>query len=254
MEILKSELVNQHNLEINENKLQWLKKPVLRLAYEQFYLMIRSLMAPELKGLVVELGSGMGNIKQYIPECITTDLFANHGVDRVENAYRLSFPDSSVSHLILFDVWHHIEYPANALEEFRRVLVPNGRIILCEPAMSLAGRVVYGRCHHEPLGFSSKFSDKAIKLTIDEDTRYFASQSSCHRLILTKELPQLLASWKVTSIHQVVSFAYWGSGGFRGPQLYPDAAYPMICFIDKVLGMFPSIFAARIVASLAKTV
>jgi hypothetical protein len=48
------------------------------------------------------------------------------------------------------DVWHHLEHPANALAEFRRVLVPRGRVIILEPAMSVVGRLVYGNCHHEP--------------------------------------------------------------------------------------------------------
>ena len=67
-------------------------------------------------------------------------------------------------HLILFDVWHHLEHPANALAEFRRVLVPKGRVILLEPAMSLVARLVYGRCHHEPLGFDTLLSDRLTDL------------------------------------------------------------------------------------------
>ena len=82
----------------------------------------------------------MGNIRDHLPECITTDLFPNPWLDRVENA-QLSFYDSSVGHLTLFDVWHHLEYPANALAEFRRVLVPRGRVIILEPAMSVGGPV-----------------------------------------------------------------------------------------------------------------
>ena len=85
----------------------------------------------------------MGNIRDHLPECITTALFsdpAGSGRDCLPP----EFSDSSVGHLILFDVWHHLEHPANALAEFRRVLVPRGRVILLEPAMSVVGRLVMG--------------------------------------------------------------------------------------------------------------
>jgi hypothetical protein len=46
-----------------------------------------------------------------IPECVTTDIFPNPWLDRVENAYALNFADASVGNLILFDVFHHLEFP-----------------------------------------------------------------------------------------------------------------------------------------------
>ena len=53
--------------------------------------------------------------------CVRTDLFANPWIDQVENAYRLTFGDGEVSHLILFDVFHHLQHPRTALRECRRV-------------------------------------------------------------------------------------------------------------------------------------
>ena len=50
------------------------------------------------------------------------DLFSNPWLDRRENCYAMNFADGSVSHLILFDVWHHLRYPGTALREFHRVL------------------------------------------------------------------------------------------------------------------------------------
>ena len=69
-------------------------------------------------GSVVELGSGIGNIKEVIPTCMRTDLFQNPWLDRVENVYDLSFESASVSDLILFDVFHHL-IPWNGI---RRIL------------------------------------------------------------------------------------------------------------------------------------
>lgn len=244
--------LDQHNIEIHKNRLSWKKKKVLRMAYGQLYAAIAGYVRKELPGLKVELGSGMGNIKQFIPDCITSDLFQNPWLDRVENAYALNFPDSSISHLILFDVWHHLEHPANALREARRVLAPGGRIILMEPAMGLVGRLVYGNCHHEPLGFDTKFSAVPVNADPSETTRCFAAQSSAHRIFIKRDLPGLLEGWTVEHVRQLSSFAYLGSGGFRGLQIYPDFAHPAIRMADSVLDLMPTIFAARIIVVLSK--
>jgi SAM-dependent methyltransferase len=242
----------QHNREIHENQKAWARKPVLRRAYAELYRAICENIERSIPGSKVELGSGMGNIRDHLPECITTDLFPNPWLDRVENAYQLSFSDSSVGNLILFDVWHHLEHPANALAEFRRVLVPRGRVIILEPAMSVVGRLVYGICHHEPLGFDTALSDQLADLSGPDSTRYFAAQSSAHRIFVRRELPGLLDRWEICTIRPITSFAYLGSGGFRGSQLYPEALYQLVKSADGILGLVPSLFAARLLICISK--
>ena len=116
--------IDQHNIEIQKNLKSWENKPLLRDIYKEFYKKIHTYIDYSVGGKIVELGSGIGNIKIEIPEAISTDLFENPWIDQVENAYQLSFDDNSVSNLILFDVFHHFEYPGNALSEFNRVLKP----------------------------------------------------------------------------------------------------------------------------------
>ena len=243
---------NQHNIEIHENRISWEKKPALQKAYGHLYSLISAQVDCQLPGVKLEVGSGMGNIKKFIPDCMTSDLFPNPWLDRVESIYGLNFSEESVSHLILFDVWHHLEYPANALEEAKRVLVPGGRLILMEPAMSVLGRMVYGRCHHEPVGFEIPLSARIADMTQPDSNRYFAAQSSAHRIFKNRELPALLEGWKMESLQQITSFAYWGTGGFSGPRLYPDHFYPVIHGLDKILGLIPSLFSARLLITLTK--
>jgi SAM-dependent methyltransferase len=244
--------VSQHNDEIHENRLAWDRKPALRTAYGNLYRCIAYMIDRSVPGEILELGSGMGNIKTFVPDCVTTDLFPNEWLDRTENLYALSCMSGSVSNIILFDVWHHIEYPADALAEFRRVLAPGGRVILMEPSMSLLGRFVYGLFHHEPLGFNHQFSSEPSRLKPKEKTNYFAAQSSCHRLIRNRELPLMLQDWEVLRVEEIASFSYLASGGFRGPQLYPDFSIPLLRFIDRAASIFPSLFAARLCAAMKK--
>lgn len=244
--------LDQHNTEIHENRRSWEKKKCLRNAYAVFYRLIAGCLNQDLEGMKLELGSGMGNIKEFIPDCITSDLFPNPWLDRMESAYQLDFPDASISNIILFDVWHHLQYPANALAEARRVLVPGGRMIIMDPAMSLVGRLVYGLCHHEPLGLNVRFAEAPVPLESKNGTGYFAAQSAAHRVFLKREIPALLESWKVESIQRITSFTYLGSGGFRGPQLFPDFAIPFLSVVDRALGCFPALFSARMLVVLSK--
>jgi hypothetical protein len=131
-------------------------------------------------------------------------------------------------------------------------LVPRGRVILLEPAMSVVGRLVYGNCHHEPLGFDTPLSDQLADLNAPDGTRYFAAQSSSHRIFLRRELPRLLEGWEICAIRPITSFAYLGSGGFRGPRLCPEALYPLVKLADRFLGLAPSLFAARLLVCMSK--
>ena len=244
----------QHNLEIHENRKAWENKPVLREVYADLYHLIAANLASAIgDSKNLELGSGMGNVKQFIPDCITSDIFPNPWLDRMENAYQLNFPQESLANLILFDVWHHLQYPANALAEAARVLRPGGRLLVMDPAMSATGCFVYGLFHHEPLGFQVGFQTKPVALNKPADLPYFAAQSSAQRLLVRRESPELLLGWKTLKILQITSFAYLASGGFRGRQLYPDQMLPVVRAMDRLLGVFPRLFAARLLVVLEKS-
>ena len=174
--------LEQHNVEIQENRRHWERKPVLRKVYSQFGGEIAKRVDRTMPGLVIELGSGMGHIKEHLPDCITTDLFPNEWLDRVEDAYRLTFDTGTVSHLILFDVWHHLEYPGTALREFHRVLVDRGKLIIFDPAMGVLGRFVFGNFHHEPLGLEEEIRWEAPAGSISADFGYYAAQGNASRV------------------------------------------------------------------------
>ena len=244
--------LEQHNIEIQHNRRVWQHKPLLQDIYRDFYRLIAARIDPRQTGLVVELGSGMGAIKDVIPQCITTDLFPNPWLDRQENAYCLSFADDSVSHLILFDVWHHLRYPGTALREFRRVLAPGGRLILFEPAASWTGRFVYHNFHHEPVGLKAEITWAAPADFSAKDADYYAAQGSATRHFWWGEAQDRLAGCRLAEVRPIASFAYFASGGFSGPKLGGRFLHGLMRGLDWLATPFPRIFAARLLIVLEK--
>ena len=241
--------IEQHNTEIYKNIKVWNTKKSLQSCYQAFY----KLIAEELilgDGFTVELGSGMGNIKSVIPHCITTDLFANPWLDRHENAYRLSFGSNELDNLILFDVWHHLEYPGSALEEFSRVLKKGGRIIIFDPAVSLLGCIVFGLFHHEPLALKRPIRWSMPKGMDIENMTYYAAQGNAYRVFQRKEF--LLENFDLLKLKRFSALSYVMSGGFSHRQLYPDNLYELILKAERFMDIFPSLFATRILIVLNK--
>ncbi len=243
--------IEQHNQEIHENKRLWEKKAALRKIYAGFYAQITRHLAPT-EGLTIELGSGIGQAKEYIPHCITTDLFPNPWLDRVENAYALSFPSGSVSNLILFDVLHHLEFPGTALLEFSRVLKANGRLLIFDPSMGLLGRIALKLFHHEPLALRAPIQWVAPEGFNPAATSYYAAQGNAWRIFVNHEFSELGQDWNIVDLIYYPAFSYLVSGGFRGPQLFPRACQGWLPTIDAILSLFPKLFSSRMLVVLEK--
>lgn len=179
--------INTHEDFIVKNKDAWEKKPLLRKIYHGFYEVLASQLVEKNGGKVVELGSGFGAIKDIIPQCVTTEVVKNQWVEQAENAYELSFGDEELSNIILFDIFHHLKYPGDALKEMHRVLMPKGRVIIFEPYISLLGIIVYGLLHKERV---SLFEDISPYCFGDEELEnYYAAQGNATRIFLEENIP-----------------------------------------------------------------
>ncbi len=245
--------ISQHNSEIHENLAHWQRKPLLREVYAGFYREIAARLEGRPDGPVVECGSGIGNLKSVIPDCVTTDLFPNPWIDRTENVFALSCTDRSVAALILFDVFHHLEYPGTALAEMHRVLKPGGRVVLFEPAAGLLGRFVLGLFHHEPLALGRPITWTAPAGWDPRSVRYYAAQGNAWRLFRRGEHAGRLAGWTIREVTCHPALTWLLCGGFRGPQLCPRFALPLVRLAERALALCPALSASRMLVVLEKT-
>ena len=244
--------IDLHQDQIEKNYEYWNQKPILKALYGEFYRLIARKLSNLPDARIVELGSGLGNIREFIPNCIRTDLFPNPWIDQIENAYQLSFPDESVSDLILTDVFHHLRHPGTALQEFSRVLRKGGRVIMLEPCMSMLGLLVYGIAHDEPVAVTKKIEWEAPQGWSPQQIDYYAAQGNASRVFVGQRFRHKLGDWRTIKTQRFSAIAYAASGGFSKPQLYPTAALPLLRKLERMLDLFPLLFATRLLVILEK--
>jgi SAM-dependent methyltransferase len=241
--------LEQHQLEIEKNLQAWRAKPLLQSIYRGFYDRIVSLVDSNIAGAIVEIGSGIGNLKARLPGAICTDLFPNPWLDLVCDGYELPFADNSVSHVVLFDVFHHLRAPRAFLKEARRVLALNGRLILFEPYISRTSAPVYSLLHHEPVAWR-----EAISRTEDlpRPRDYYAAQGNATRIYFRGEQPDALKSWRIFHAEAFSAFSYLLSGGYSKPALYPAHCLHALQKLDARLSRWPRIFGARCLVGMTR--
>jgi SAM-dependent methyltransferase len=131
----------------------WDRKPVLRAVYQDFY----DRLAPECRpGTTIEIGGGVGNLKQRLADVVATDIQSAPWLDCVADAERLPFAAGSAANIVMVDVLHHLEFPAVFFREAARVLRPGGRTLMVEPAITWGSTLFYRLFHHERVRTSAE--------------------------------------------------------------------------------------------------
>jgi len=198
----------------------WDRNPALRACYEAWYGAIRrELPAPE-QGRQVELGSGPGFARNFIPALELTDLVRAPWHDAEVSGEALPWADGEVGALVLFDVLHHLPSPRRFFDEATRVLRTGGRVVLCEPFISPLSYPVYRFFHEEPVVM--KVDPLAVEMSSDKNP-FDANQAIPTRLFgrdraaFEAAFPRL----RLRSLRHLAGPSYVLSGGFNRPPVLP---------------------------------
>lgn len=172
-------------------------------------------------GGVLELGSGAGFFRDYLPGVITSEVFPTPGVDIVADACDLPFDDGSLAAIVMTDVFHHIPDVSGFLSEAERCVRPGGKIVMIEPWRTPWSERIYTRLHHEPFLPSAGWG-------FPVSGPLSGANGALPWIVFERDRKMFEASfprWRIKSIKPMMPFAYLASGGVSMRSLLPGWLY-----------------------------
>ena len=217
------------------------RKPFLRDLYREHYREIARCAAGLPEGPIVELGSGGGFVKEFLPAAVTTDLHDAPHVDRVMSAEHIDYPDASVAAVVMLNVFHHLPDPRVFLREAARVLKDGGRLILVEPAHTPLWRRLYTLFSAEPYDAAAGWGFEPAGRFTGANVPQAWIVLERDRARFDKEFPDL----RLVRRRDHTAFLYLLSGGiwFRG--LVPAWSFPAFLGGERLLAPLMPLLASQ---------
>lgn len=238
------------HLILSDQREMWRRKPVLRQIYIDFY---KRILKHVGMGLTLEIGGGSGNLKEFLPEAISTDLVPSPWLDAALDAQHLPFRTAAIRSIVMVDVLHHIESPIRFLREASRVLEPGGKLLMIEPAITPVSTLFYRRFHPEPVRMDA---DPLHDPVPNPDRAPFDANQAIPSLLFEKyrqRFEEEFPEFRIEERQWFSLFAYPLSGGFRNWSLVPLwAVRPLIAFENCIGQKLARFFGFRIFVVLEK--
>jgi SAM-dependent methyltransferase len=225
---------------LHEHERAWNERPLLRRIYREWFALLASRLSG-VDGATVELGSGIGQLREFVPGLVTTDVEETPWADRVVDAGALPYEDGALANIVMLDVFHHLPQPAAFLDESLRTLAHGGRVVMLEPYVSWLSRLAY-RLHHERLeldadGFAESDSTDPLDANLAQTTLAFFRQ----RAEYARRWPQL----PLVEEQLLALLVYPLSGGFTRRPLLPHALYRPLAAVERALSPLLPLAAFR---------
>jgi SAM-dependent methyltransferase len=221
----------------------WNGRPLVRHLYASWYDEVVRRLSPA-PGPTIELGSGIGRLREFLPEVVLTDVEPTPWTDTVVDAVALPIEDRSAANLVLFDVFHHLADPERFFDEATRALVSGGRVVIVDPYCSPVSYRAYRWLHDERTELA------APGLGLDERIAANPRESNQARatLVFFRERAEYDVRWPELPIVEVRRFsfaAYPLSGGFTGRKLVPDFLSKPLDVLERMLTPLAPLLAFR---------
>lgn len=204
---------------LREQLAAWNGKPVLRKLYTDWFRRIKSWL-PE--GPTLEVGAGIGKLKEFVPGIATLDIEPTPWTDLAGDAQCLPVKDGALAGLVLFDVLHHLPHPVRFFHEAFRALRPGGRVVIMEPYVSALSYPVYRFLHPEKVDTGCNPYDAENELC--SDTPFDSNQAVA--TVMFYRRPERFASqfpgFSIAVRERLALLGYPLTGGFGGRALAPD--------------------------------
>lgn len=230
----------------------WKKKKLTRYLYAKWYEEIAREFSP-VDAPAVEIGSGTGNFKDFMPSVIASDIVRCDWLDMVNDAMALPYGDSTIGNFVLIDAIHHVSDPVAAITEMSRCLRKKGRIIIYDVFISWFSYLYYNFLHDEDVDLSADLFNMTDR---PGGKAPFSSNQAVATLLFFKEIERFKKRFPglKAAKREVREFLLYPlSGGFDSPQLVPAAFAGFFEAVDGLaLGIFGDKIAARCFVVLEK--
>jgi SAM-dependent methyltransferase len=210
------------------------EKAGLREFYREAYVKFAECLerCPE-DGIVLELGSGGGFVRDYIPEAVTSDLLPYPGIDQVVDGTAMQFADESLRAILMLNVFHHISDCAAFLREASRCLMPGGRVFMVDQYPGWVSTPILRYLHREefePLRDEWEFVSQQGPLA---DANGALAWMVFHRDYdrFRREFPRL----ERVQFTPHTPLRYWLSGGLKWWSLLPPFSLAAAARLDHAL-------------------
>lgn len=229
--------------ELQAQEAGWERNNLLRELYRGWMRELAGRLA-EVEGLSVELGSGIGRLREFVPGLVTTDIETTPWSELAVDAQCLPWEDGALSNILLFDVLHHIPRPVLFLDEAARCLGRGGRVILIEPYCSLLSTPLYKAFHRERTDLAADpFADHELS-TIEA----LDSNQALPSLLFFRRRSDFERRWPEFAIvesRRIATLAYPLSGGWHGRPLLPRRALGLARAAERLLQPIAPLLAFR---------
>ena len=217
-----------------------LDKPLVRRCYDLWYdrLLADADSVPSIAP-IVELGSGLSEIKKLRPEIITSDVTPGLA-DMVIDGRELPFPDNSVRAIFLTHVFHHIPDVERFFREASRVLVPGGVISMVDETHTPFARFFFDKVHPEP------YDDKTESWSFPEGDTMLDSNQALSWIVFDRDrwrFEQEFPELKLERRSYLPWFGYLMSGGVNLRTFFPRFLTQAVAAADWILQPLDPVFA-----------
>ncbi|MEW6264264.1 MAG: class I SAM-dependent methyltransferase [Thermodesulfobacteriota bacterium] len=208
-------------------------KPGLRLIYREYCRPgLESAARAPVGARMLEIGSGVSPLKDYIPGLITSDVVYLSWLDLVCSAYDLPFPDLSLDRIFLVFVWHHLGRVEKFLEEVRRCLKPGGEMVIVDPAVTAFSKWYYRYLHMDELDLES------VQWSFAGDRRLSDSNIALAWIVFFRDrnrFERLYPELTVRAVEFNTCLSFLLSGGLRIRQLLPTRLLKIVFRLENLL-------------------
>ncbi len=240
---------------LRQSLAKWEKSPAVRAFYRDLF---DCLVKHSSGGPALDLGSGIGTIKNFYPDIVTSDIVKTPYVDSAVSCYELEATGRKWETLLATDVLHHLRRPFDFFRSAARVLNPGGRIVLCEPAATAFGLIFYRLFHHEPIRpaeLAPPFN-LANKIGANEDEE-FANMGMAVSIFLNHrqwtEAALAEMGFNLVSLEYRDFLSYPLTGGLSKPQLIPAELLKILMKLEQITPqLVMKFFALRMIIVLQK--